>query len=59
MKIKKNLRIPQENHANHENHRIALENHDNHENPKIQLESYEIFKIKVFHVRLTKFMKII
>ena len=38
MKITKQLRIPYENHADHENPIIPLENHENHENHIIPLE---------------------
>ena len=37
MKIMKNLRIPYDNHADHENQIIPLENYENHENPIIPL----------------------
>ena len=35
MKIMENLRIPCENHADHENPIIPLENNENHQNPII------------------------
>ena len=48
-----------QNHENHENFRIPNENHENHENHRIQIENLENHENKIFHVIITKIMKII